>query len=213
SITALAAVTLERYFSICHNINMSRRTAWWVIVGIIITGIILSLWPASIGAYEAYGLQPSLQVCVLSFWSRDKIAFLQNIVCLIIILGGACIMVLCYGMIFKKFSESRKSIPMTAVDSAMSEIKVMEDLKRKDSERKLLVKCVAISGLYLTCWVSYAVKAIYEMITAKPIEPFLDYWCAISALANSALNPMFLIAFDNRIRANVVRMFTRNGNS
>ncbi|KAI8906931.1 hypothetical protein EDD86DRAFT_248502 [Gorgonomyces haynaldii] len=48
---------------------------------------------------------------------------------------------------------------------------------------------------------------LYETATAKPLDAFLDYLCTVSALANSALNPIFLMAFDNRIRANVIKMF------
>ncbi|KAI8906930.1 hypothetical protein EDD86DRAFT_248501 [Gorgonomyces haynaldii] len=55
--------------------------------------------------------------------------------------------------------------------------------------------------------------AFYEIATARPIEQFPDYWCAVSALSNSALNPIFLMAFDSRIRANVIKMFSGNSDS
>ncbi|KAI8906928.1 hypothetical protein EDD86DRAFT_256297 [Gorgonomyces haynaldii] len=189
SITAVAAVTLERYFAICHNKNMSHTTAWWTIAGIVVSGIIITTWPAFIGQYDVYALESSLQVCVLAFWSRDKYALIEITICVVTILSGAGIMVLCYGLIFKKFSDSRKSIPVTMINSGVSELNSMQDAKRKDSEKKLLLKC-----------------AFYEIATAKPLDPFLDYLCAMSALANSALNPIFLMTFDSRIRSNVIKM-------
>ncbi|KAI8906932.1 hypothetical protein EDD86DRAFT_57711 [Gorgonomyces haynaldii] len=218
SITTLGAITLERYNNVVRQKTLTRKGALQILAVLILTSFLFIMTPMLLGHYEVFALMPSHQVCAMVFWDRRAAPLSQAIIALVVILSCAGLMCYAYVVIVMTYFKHKKSRQTgsykTDLGSQNKSMRTEEDEALElQFERRLLRKCIAISGLYIVCWTPYGIKGFIELFTERPIDPYWDSFCTILALLNSTLNPVLLYMFDARIKSNISDLLSQRRGS
>ncbi|KAI8908990.1 hypothetical protein EDD86DRAFT_206623 [Gorgonomyces haynaldii] len=209
SILFVSLIALERYAAIVLARPLTKKDIWKLLHINSIVGTASFIIPFALNDYSQFALQSSREVCSNAFWRHEPLPLISTVVCLFVMIGSTIVLVFCYGTILRSYLRLRTSMKDTAT-SIYDTQSAPPDKSQKDLERRLLIKCIAVSGVYVFFWSPYTIKILVEVITGKPLEVSLDIFCHCFALLNSALNPVVLYVFDARIRTNI-NQFLRLG--
>ncbi len=102
-------------------------------------------------------------------------------------------------LIFKKSIEGNNNLT--------SDVSVKE--KASNLQKKVLIKCVTITGVFLTFWFPMAIKMLYETFLGSRMAN--EEYIAIAnqfLTFNCTLDPIVLYLLDNRIKGDI-RKFLR----
>ncbi|KAI8909230.1 hypothetical protein EDD86DRAFT_267863 [Gorgonomyces haynaldii] len=206
SLFSLFLLTIERYLTIVFQSPLSailarRLCAAFAFISVIIPATALLLPERDI----LICLQASMQICSVAWWTLDiRFAWLY-VPSLGILVICFLMMVFCYSHITLQYLTIKKQfepeVNSTSAVRSTQRKSVRSTVSSK--EKALFIKSVAISTLFLTCWTPYFCGIIMQMVTKEHASPLFDALATLAASTNSALNPVFLYAFDARTRTHV----------
>lgn len=192
SVASLSAVAIERYLCAIRRVYLSDRgVKTWLIVIWTFLSFLLALLPylCKIRYDQVYNLEPSFCTCFIAWSSEDsKVAVLVWI--LIVFVAVAMIAItICYYLVYKNL----KALGASAIGPRNT-----EKLKR-DKEKKLLIKCVVLTAVFVAFWIPYLISAIYAAINHNMLYAVYIATAEHFVLFVSVLNPILLMHFDNRL--------------
>ena len=193
SVASLSAAAIERYLCAVRGVYLSDRgVKTWLIVIWSVLSFLLALLPILDGTRydQVYNLEPSFGTCFIAWSSEDpKVAFLVWI--LIVFVAIAMIVIsICYYLVYKKYKNL--NAPRASAISPRNTEKV-----KREKEKKLLIKCVVLTAVFVTFWIPYLISATYEAITHKMLSAVYIVTAEHFVLFVSVLNPILLMHFDN----------------
>ncbi|KAI8909161.1 hypothetical protein EDD86DRAFT_276066 [Gorgonomyces haynaldii] len=215
SMLTLSAIAIERYLIVVHGFNLSNNQMRTMMITILVVSVLISFWPIYTWSFpDSIGIYPTLILCTLSSWDKHPMTIAQLSLAFTIILGTSNILTFCYLQIYLKYhntvrslNEGLKEVEEPSIRTVSGQIQSTETSKihsRRDKlERKVLIKCVTITAVFLICWVPYVFRLIYEIATEDVVSGHLDGFLCFICLFNSMLNPFLLYFFDGAIKSAV----------
>lgn len=169
SILSLLAIATERYVNITLAIhpNCPKINFKYVVLAIWIFAISFSTLPVYTGNFlVSFALQPGKLMCCLSWWEKDAASLSVTAAALFTMISCTLGMTFCYYNVFMTVftvSKNAKSSKLTgfgtSVVSSSSEPQSAESApqirEKRNHEREVLIKAVAVTGTFLTFWTPY----------------------------------------------------------
>jgi hypothetical protein len=213
SVFTLIAITIERYRSVLLSTKVTDTQAHWMIVGIWVASIfIVSIPVFTQSTGKAYGLNPGLLVCTISWseWSPAPL-FMTSLV-FVTLLATTCLIAFIYTKIVVSYFTLQRRTMQTqtqfgteatqAVSSAGPIVSEKSDKVQEftKQQKKLIIKSAVLTGSFFCCWTPYMVKILIEIGSGQSIAAEWDIFCTMGALGNSAVNSFLLLLLDSRIK-------------
>lgn len=198
SINSLILLTADRYLIVIHHHYMSERKTSQILALIWVSSIVVCSYPVYTGNFwYILTLEPSKLFCSGVYWGKEPLLVLGIAIVLTVIALGVVVISIAYTKILffyysaikRKRERLNSAIMMTVEDEAI-----------KANERKLLFKCLAITGGFFLSWICYLVKIIMEVALSEPSDPIFDSISSIGVFLYSCLNPFVIYLFDASIR-------------
>ena len=240
SIFSLLCLTLERYLLIIKNIALTQKQTFYILVLIWTLIPAAVLYPVYLGYSPILsGLGPSKLLCAVAWWSNYEPAKVAIYGCFAVILSSVFVINYCYSIIWLKYSHTErernqvlrdaqdpnfdlssngpsshgsqnlKSSPLSTQGTPASKLNL------SSSERRLLIKCMLITGTqlrldldlliiykigsFMICWAPMLIRIFFEAITNSPVSSGVDIFCTILSASSCAVNSIILITQDARM--------------
>ena len=201
SLMTLAAIAMERYLSARYLNSRSWKVIYVWIICIILMSFGLASFPYLVGDPRKFvALEEHLHGCSNNWAGVDLGSQLGTYACLAVIVISTQMVGICYFLVYRLFSTASLE-------------KKKKNLK---AQKTILLRCSVITGVLIGLWTPYLIKVLINLVTRQPVSYTFSFFSVHLIMVNSVLNPVMLILFDNRIRANTLGWlsFTFNaGNS
>ncbi|KAI8909159.1 hypothetical protein EDD86DRAFT_207067 [Gorgonomyces haynaldii] len=217
SILCLFAIAYDRFRCIILRKEPTTKEIWLWIALMFGFSVLLTFWPLVDGSYaQTYGVLAKKLKCNIACWNRHPQTLVQICLALIMIASsilGVLYMYFCilrFYFLQSKLSSSTKDMKSLSTDyynGARSSAHTEKD-DRASLERRLLIKCLSVTVAFMGCWAPFVVKAIIEVSSGHHIAEDWDGFITTMTVLNSTLNPLMLMIFDARVRANVIQLFS-----
>ncbi|KAI8910473.1 hypothetical protein EDD86DRAFT_266217 [Gorgonomyces haynaldii] len=208
SVLSILNIAIERFMAVVAERPITKQQAWYMILVTFLISAVVSIVPAAVKErYSLFAMQSSKEACSSAWWSSDPINVWINLTSIILL--TLCIMLVtgCYLQILIKYFTLRVRVQNT-VDSSQprersfpSKANVPKEILQK--ERRLLVKCIAITAMLICGWTPYYCKILFELITRQPVSEDWDGFATTIIAVNAFLNPIILFFYDNQVRSQV----------
>ncbi|KAI8913454.1 hypothetical protein EDD86DRAFT_200565 [Gorgonomyces haynaldii] len=206
SVLALVSFTIDRYCAIVYQRPMSLKSAYLLSFGMISVSLLIPTISILLPERSTlFCVSPSKAICTVAWWFPDEHHLWLYLISLVSLFLSVIFMILCYTRIYLIFKRQQLSQNLSALRSTQ-EKSVRSNKSMPAKEKQLMIKAIAVTGLFCFTWSPYFIMICTEMILQKPVDPVLDQICVLCAIANSALNPVFLCLFDVRTRSHLFQL-------
>jgi hypothetical protein len=186
---SLSLLTLLKYLAAIKNIYLSQRQitlsicSIWLFFGLLLVVFI----PLADDIQNA--LQPSHIYCFIANYSTDTYVMASSLVALLYILCNMIFQVWAYSVIVYTYSS-------------------LQSRKRKKgnhtaNEVRLMKKAICICAAFITCWMFFVAKIVYELITKSPSPIEYDSIVVSAAAMHPIINGIVLYTYDAKVRLNI----------
>ncbi|KAI8910472.1 hypothetical protein EDD86DRAFT_246832 [Gorgonomyces haynaldii] len=212
SVLAVFFISVERYMAVVAERPISKKMAWWMIGSNLCFSSVVTFVPAAIPQrYYLFALQTSKEACAMAWWVRDPLHIWVNLSAVLTIsVATSAVTVAYYCVIVKYLSLKSLTQPkrrMSIIQTVRKHSAEIQDVSLYKKERRLLIKCIAITLTFIIAWTGYFTKVLYEMIMQRPVDEDWDSIATTAVAFNALLNPILLYSLDNQIKSHVNDFF------
>lgn len=179
SVFSLFAVTMERYHAVINErlLRNSQISTWTGLIWGISSFI--AIFPIFTNSFQySLALQPAKLICNITWWDRHTITIIMIVPCLITLTVSVTFIIYAYCMIVIKYMQTQaavrgpninqeRSIVNESMDPShvgtipsssrgdstrISGVKLEQRTSSREKERRILIKSIIISGVFIICW-------------------------------------------------------------
>jgi hypothetical protein len=191
SIWTLGVAAMERYVSVVMGIVLTERQVYlWLSFPWFLAVLLTSLPFLMQTPMRTIQLEPHHWLCSVAWHDHSWQTLVQTSLCITCFSISFAMNIYCYTKVYIAFTEACKAKKKTQAIL--------------DSQRKVFIKCVALTCAFVLVWITYYIKMYVELLTGKRVDPIFASFAAFLGGIGPSLNSFVMCYFDNRLRGNVM---------
>jgi hypothetical protein len=195
SIFTLGTAALERYLAVCKGITLTNKQVALILVLTWIYSAIVATIPFLLGEPSlSIEIEPTHWSCAAHWPGVNWSSRIQVWMSLLVFGANYGVIIYSYYSVYQKFSISSGSSPQTQRKHKM----------HLENQRKVFIKCIILTGSFITLWTPYSTKILYEFITKRFVVVAWSTIASVCATISSCVNPLILIKYDNRLHGHLL---------
>ena len=198
SILSVFAMTLHKYLSILHRIQLTLpRVLVLIAAAWLLPVLMIILFECMFDLGNISSIQSSGTWCFLAMNKTEPLNISATILVFLFIASTICMLVfghLAIVLAYKRWSEKKIAEGQADADQMVK-------------ERRLISKSIAISALFSFTWSFFLSKMMYELITHLLVPPAYENLVEFMGLFSPLLNLFILYRYDAKFRLNIRELF------
>ncbi|XP_034156194.1 prokineticin receptor 1a [Pangasianodon hypophthalmus] len=199
STNALLAIAVDRYMAIVHPLKprMKYQTAYWLILGVWIFPILISVPSAYFATEHEYpesAVAHGSKIFCAQIWSADQQLLYRSYFVFILVVefvGPVAVMALCYARISRELWF--KNVPGFPTEQ------LERRLRRR---RRTVVALIAVLVAYMLCWAPYygfaLLRDFYPSVITRERNSLVAFYIVeCIAMSNGVINTLCFVSVRN----------------
>lgn len=198
SILSVFAMTLHKYLSILHRIQLTLpRVLILIAAAWLLPVLMVILFSCLFDLGNISAIQSSGTWCFLAMNTTEPLNITATILVLLFIASTVSMLIFGHLAIVRAYKRwSEKKIAAGQADDDQIE-----------KERRLISKSIAISAVFSFSWAFFLGKMMYELISHLQVHPAYENLVEFMGLFSPLLNLFILYRYDAKFRLNIRELF------
>lgn len=192
SVSSVVGLTIHRYLAVIHRYHLSQREVYiimstmWISLAIA-CGVVTAL--DKLSNRSIYALEGSKMYCFLASTTENVVALTGMIICILVVAVSMIFICYAYFRIYHYYTHAKS--------------RGITKSQKRENEKKLLKKGVAICTSFVVTWVFFLFKMILELGLKKSVPYEYDVFCDFIGVIGPFFNALIIYNYDSKSRQNI----------